>query len=72
MTIRVDAPPVENEEEAYALMVHHLRLAAAYFEGTELAVVGRLAADDLDFVGEAAVAFARVLDASYEKEPVDG
>lgn len=30
--IRIDAPPIEDEAEATALVLHHLRLAAAYFE----------------------------------------
>lgn len=34
MSIGVDAFPVENEEEARILMLHHLRLAAMYFEAT--------------------------------------
>lgn len=39
MTIRVDAPPVEDEEAALFLMLYHLRMAAMYFEATPL--VGR-------------------------------
>jgi hypothetical protein len=34
MVINVSAPPVENEQEARLLMMHHLRLAALYFEAT--------------------------------------
>lgn len=34
MAIGVDMPPVENEQEALVLMLHHLKLAAAYFEAT--------------------------------------
>lgn len=36
MTIGVDVPPVEHEQEALLLMFHHLKLAAAYFEATPL------------------------------------
>lgn len=32
--IYVDAPPVENENEATKLMIYHLQLAALYFEAT--------------------------------------
>jgi hypothetical protein len=32
--INVDVCPVEDESEALLLMLHHLRLAAAYFEAT--------------------------------------
>ena len=34
MAINVDVPPVSDEQAALALMFHHLRLAAAYFEAT--------------------------------------
>ena len=34
MTINVDIVPVEDEQEALVLMLHHLKLAAAYFEAT--------------------------------------
>ena len=32
--IGLDAPSVSNESEAFTLMVHHLSLAAMYFEAT--------------------------------------
>lgn len=34
MTIYIDITPVEDEQEALTLMLHHLKLAAAYFEAT--------------------------------------
>lgn len=34
MSINVGGDPVENEQEALFLMLHHLRLAALYFEAT--------------------------------------
>tara|TARA_Y100001968_G_C19202334_1_gene640602 strand:- start:516 stop:731 length:216 start_codon:yes stop_codon:yes gene_type:complete len=34
MTINVDCPPVENEEDGLFLMLYHLRMAAMYFETT--------------------------------------
>ena len=34
MTIGIDIPPVQDEQEALILMIHHLQLAAAYFEAT--------------------------------------
>ena len=34
MTIFVDVEAVDNEQEALVLMLHHLKLAAAYFEAT--------------------------------------
>jgi hypothetical protein len=34
MAINIDVPPVDDEQEALALMFHHLKLAAAYFEAT--------------------------------------
>ena len=34
MTINIDISPVEHEQEAFTLMLHHLKLAASYFEAT--------------------------------------
>lgn len=34
MPLGVDVSPVEHEDEALVLMLHHLKLAAAYFEAT--------------------------------------
>ena len=34
MSINIDAPSVSNEEEAMFLMIHHLKMAAMYFEAT--------------------------------------
>ena len=34
MSIGVDAPPVGDENEAQFLMLHHLKMAAMYFEAT--------------------------------------
>lgn len=34
MPINVCVPPVEDEQEALQLMLHHLTLAASYFEAT--------------------------------------
>ena len=34
MTIGIDVPPVDNEQEALALMFYHLKMAAAYFEAS--------------------------------------
>ncbi len=36
MSIGVDVTPVEHEDEALVLMLHHLKLAAAYFEATPM------------------------------------
>lgn len=38
MTINVDIPPVEDEQEALYLMLYHLKLAAMYFEATPLEI----------------------------------
>ena len=34
MSINIDAPSVANEDEALLLMMHHLKIAAMYFEAT--------------------------------------
>ena len=38
MTIRIDIPPVDDEQEALVLMFHHLKMAAAYFEATPTSI----------------------------------
>lgn len=38
MAINVDMDPVENEQEALFLMLHHLKLAAKYFEATPVPI----------------------------------
>jgi hypothetical protein len=40
--IRVDMVPVEDEEEAFSLALHHLQLAAMYFEASPTDLVARL------------------------------
>jgi hypothetical protein len=40
--IRVDMVPVEDEEEAFRLALHHLQLAAMYFEASPMDLVDRL------------------------------
>lgn len=46
MTIGVDAPRVANGEEANLLLVHHLRLAAMYFEASTEDLIAVLPSDD--------------------------
>lgn len=41
MAIHIDLVPVENEQEGLALMMHHLQLAAAYFEAAPLGLQSR-------------------------------
>lgn len=61
MSIGVDAFPVSNEEEARTLMIHHLRLAAMYFEATPNDL--RLPTDD--FSSSAMQAWANAMEGLY-------
>lgn len=67
MTIGVDAPRVTDEEEALVLMLHHLRLAAMYFEATPNEnLCERLPADE--FSRPAMAAWAEAMEALYPEE----
>lgn len=65
MAIGVDIRGVENEAEALALMLHHLRLAAAYFEATP-EQLPEIASDD--FSKPAIDAWLAGMEALYPKE----
>jgi hypothetical protein len=70
MTINIDVPGVEDEDHAYGLMMHHLSLAAAYFEATATNVAALIPRDDVysERVRVAAKVFVDRLEAEYEEE----
>lgn len=49
MSIGVDAPRVADAQEAEALLLYHLRMAAAYFEATDENLCARLPADEFSY-----------------------
>ena len=59
--MNIDAPSVADEDEAVVLMLHHLRLAAAYFEATPKAIT----LDFEDFSQPAIVAWIAAMEALY-------
>lgn len=67
MSIGVDAPRVENGPEALFLMLHHLRLAAMYFEATPEADLVEMLPPD-DFSRPAIAAWIENMEALYPKE----
>lgn len=52
--VHIDSVPVENADEALALMVYHLRCAAQLFEATDVNVASRLPRDDFSYPAMAA------------------
>lgn len=66
----IDAPPVKNQQEALTLMLHHLGLAARYFEATPeddaLCKAAIIATLD-DHGKEAALAWFDEMDAAYRE-----
>lgn len=68
MTIGVDIPPVKDESEGLALMLYHLRLAAAYYEATPDPMPLTLGHED-DFSAPAMDAWLAVMESLY---PDDG
>lgn len=48
MSIGVDVPGVDSEQEAEVLLFHHLALAAAYFEATNPALIDRVPGNRFD------------------------
>jgi hypothetical protein len=71
MPISIEVPSVANEAEATTLMLHHLMLAAAYFEATD-DEQGRYANDIMRGIGlnksvvNAVNSFINVLCTYYE------
>lgn len=66
MVVGVDAPPVSGPSEAETLLFHHLRLAAMYFEATDMNLCERLPADE--FSRPAMAAWAEAMEALYPEE----
>lgn len=67
MTIGVDIRPVENEYEALTLMIHHLDLAAAYFEATPEEIPVSNVRHHFSF--PAIIAWVGAMEKLYPKEP---
>lgn len=66
MSIGVDAPRVEDGEEAERLLFHHLKLAAMYFEATNTDLGERLPADEFSL--PAIKAWVEQMEALYPEE----
>lgn len=66
MTIGVDAPPVEDAAEARILLLHHLRLAAMYFEATDEDLITTLPGDEFSL--PAMTAWVGAMEALYPEE----
>lgn len=66
MSIGVDAPRVESAAEAELLLLHHLRLAAMYFEATDNNLAERLPGED--FSSPAMLAWAASMEALYPED----
>lgn len=66
MSINVDCPPVADAKEAEFLCLYHLRMAAMYFEATDLELCERLPADD--FSRPAMAAWTEAMEALYPEE----
>lgn len=67
--IGVDAPPVEDGDEALRLMLHHLALAGAYFEATPLLIDRQRVRDALgSFACEPAFAWIEAMSGLYPDE----
>jgi len=66
MSINVDAPPVEDEQEALTLMIYHLRLAAMYFEATPELLPARWAANH--FSSPAMIEWASEMEKLYPED----
>lgn len=63
MSIGVDAPRVADHAEAEFLCLYHLRMAAMYFEATDLNLCERLPADE--FSRPAMAAWVEQMEALY-------
>ena len=63
---RVDAPPVEDAAEARVLLLHHLRLAAMYFEATDEDIAATFPADEFSL--KAMFAWVAAMDALYSDD----
>ena len=70
MAINVDCITVEDEEEAFRLALHHLQLAAMYFEASPMDLVDRLQRQT-DFSKPAMVAWVKRMEELYPVEEED-
>lgn len=66
MSIGVDAPRVEDEAEARVLLLHHLRLAAMYFEASPEDLIETLPGDEFSL--PAMTAWVGAMEALYPSE----
>lgn len=66
MTLSITPMTTENEQEALTLMLHHLELAAAYFEATPDPLPENWPGDR--FSAPAMVAWADAMDRLYPKD----
>lgn len=66
MSVGVDAPRVADAQEAELLCLHHLRLAAMYFEATDLDLCERFPADE--FSRPAMAAWVENMETLYPNE----
>lgn len=66
MTIGVDAPPVVDEQEAQTLLLHHLKLAAMYFEASPVDLMAALPGDEFSL--PAMTAWVSAMEALYPEE----
>lgn len=66
MTINVDILPVQDEEEALLLMLHHLHLAASYFEATPAPVRESMVPDT--YAAPAIWSFIKTMDNLYPED----
>lgn len=65
MSIGVDAPAVANEQEGLFLMLHHLKLAAAYFETSPIPIPPEM---DYGFSAPAITAWLSAMEALYPED----
>lgn len=70
MSIHIDMVPVEDEEEAFRLALHHLQLAAMYFEASPMDLVGRFTSLT-DHSRPAMIAWAKRMEELYPPEDED-
>lgn len=63
MVINIDIDPVEDEQEALTLMIHHLKLASKYFEATPQVITVDQISDHFSY--PAIAAWLREMDALY-------
>jgi len=67
MATHIESVDVESEEEALVFMVHHLQIAARYFEGTPKVIpVDSIRSSEFSF--PAIVAWVQAMEGLYPNE----